>query len=174
MRKSYVLGMGLGLLLTSVVLFSLNFITNVRSSHEVIRLSGRVSAGTSNQTYYHTALHDKPRLIGEVLVEGGGIYFQMQSDFPENDLNTYVEPSYSFSILDAGTSVKYSFIFDNSFSQQDKLVTFSLREEVSELSLVILGWLGVFVIAPLGVILTLIGLIVKPTEKGNQYKFTSR
>jgi hypothetical protein len=165
MRKGCVLGIGFGLLLTGIVLFSLNFVANVRSPHEVVRLSGRVSAGTSNQTYYHTAPHNKPRLVGEVLVEGGRIYFQIQSDLPENDLNTYVESSYNFTILDAGTSAKYTFIFDNSFSQQDKSVTFSLREEVAEVSLAILGWLGLLVMIPIGLIVALIGLFLKTNQK---------
>ena len=90
-----------------------------------------VKGGTSNSTYYHTAIHDEPSLRGNLSVHGGGIYFAVIADGVE-ELNTYVEQFYEFSIEDAGTSVQYYFIFDNTHSEQDKTVSFNLREEVTD------------------------------------------
>ena len=134
-----------------------------------------VKGGTSNSTYYHTSIHDEPSLLGNLSVHGAGIYFAVIADGVE-ELNTYVEQFYEFSIEDAGTSVQYYFVFDNTHSERDKTVFFNLTQEVTDplywrgLLLRLLGTVGFIILMPLGIIISIVGLKHKQRKAEKQSK----
>jgi hypothetical protein len=119
-----------------------------------------VKGGTSNSTHYHTAIHDKPSLLGNLSVHGGDIYFAVRGDGFEG-LNKHVEHFYEFSIEDAWTSAQYDFVFNNTHSEQDKTVSFNLREEVTDSPYSLLGTVGFIMLTPLGITISIVGLLHK-------------
>jgi len=119
-----------------------------------------VKGGTSNSTYYHTAIGGEPSLLGNLSVHGGDIYFAVRGDGFEG-LNKHVEQFYEFSIEDVWRSAQYDFVFNNTHSEQDKTVSFNLREEVTVPQYPLLGTVGFFILIPLGIIISIVGLVHK-------------
>ncbi len=140
------LALGVLLLLLSVLSFT--------RTDTVIDISFLVEPGEKygpydNGTYYHTRILSKSVLIGEVLVESGSI------NVTANGYNTYhlrnilIDQDYSFAIDPADDL--YTFTFDNTGSNVQSSIAFTLQER----------WMNTFLLMP-----SFIGILLMATGVG--------
>jgi len=131
--KSRIRLAGLVLIVIAMASFALTATIKQENTYEAVTFSDIVEAGKSEETYYHTTLFAKSKLIGNLTVEGGNIYFQViGSNLDEKRYmrdKILVEGSYDFSF---SAEDLYYFVFNNTHSDKDKKVTFNLREQAVE------------------------------------------
>jgi hypothetical protein len=104
-------------------------------------------------TYYHTLVLTKSVLIGEILVEGEGIYFTANGYNTKELENVYINQNFSF-IIDPADDL-YTFTFDNTKGGAESYVVFSLKERWIDIFQLILGLIGLLMLAPAGLVIFL-------------------
>jgi len=150
---------GLVLLLVGSSLFLLSFFSATRVD-TVIDISFVVEprgkyGPYENGTYHHTRVISKSTLIGEVIVESGGVNFTANGYNTQHLKNVFINQNYSFAINPADDL--YTFTFDNEDGIQS-LVRFTLKERWMNILLLIPSFVILMISAPTGIILIITDL----------------
>lgn len=149
--------LGLALLMLGLALFLLSF-AHMFKTKKVIDVSFVIEPGKKhepyeNRTYHHTVVFTKSALIGEILVEGEGIYFTANGYNRKELKDFYINQSFSFTIDPANDL--YTFTFDNTKGSTESYVNFSLKEQWISVFHLILGLISLSTLAPAGLIIFL-------------------
>jgi len=107
----------------------------------------------ANGTAYHTRVISKSKLIGEVDVEGGGVYFTANGYNTENLKNVFIDQRYSFTVDPADDL--YTFTFDNAASTARSSIRFALKERWVNILLLVPSFIGFLALVPTGLALFL-------------------
>ena len=147
--------MGLVLLLLGASLFLLSYFNATRID-TVIDVSfvleiGEVHGPYENGTYYHTRVMSKSTLMGEVMVEGGGVNFTANGYNTQHLKNVFVNQNYSF-IVDPADDL-YTFNFDNAVGSTQVSIRFTLREKWMNILSLIPSFIILSISAPTGIVL---------------------
>lgn len=154
-QKPTTLVVGLLLLLLGTSLFLLSFNSATRTDI-VIDTSFILEPGETQEEYYHTTILSKSALTGAVSVEGEGINFTVYGYNTRHLTNVYINQNYSL-VIDPADDL-YTFIFDNSRNDSQSSINFTLEESWMAIPLLILSFIGLLVLTPTGLILTIISL----------------
>jgi len=103
-----------------------------------------------NGTCHHTRVISKSTLMGEVIVDGGGVNFTANGYNTQHLKNVFINQNYSFAINPADDL--YWFTFDNEGSIQSS-VKFTLKERWMSILLLIPSFVILMISAPTGIIL---------------------
>ena len=106
-----------------------------------------------NGTCHHRRVISKSTLMGEVMVEGGGVNFTANEYNTQHLKNVFINQNYSFAINPADDL--YWFTFDNEGSIQSS-VKFTLKERWMSILLLIPSFVILMISAPTGIILIII------------------
>ena len=117
-----------------------------------------------NGTYHHTRVISKSALIGEVVVEGGGINFTANGYNTGHIKNVFVSQNYSFVINPADDL--YTFTFDNVGGIQSS-VRFTLKERWMNILLLIPSFIILLISAPAGIVLIVMDIHERARVKGD-------
>lgn len=154
-QKPTTLVVGLLLLLFGISLFLWSFSSAMRTDI-VIDTSFILEPGETQEEYHHTRILSKSALTGAVSVEGEGINFTAYFFNTQHLEDVYINQNFSFAIDPADDL--YIFIFDNSRSDGQSSINFTLEESWMAIPLLILSFIGLLVLTPTGLILTIISL----------------
>lgn len=141
--------MGLVLLVLGVSLLLLSVLSFNRTD-TMIDISFFLEPGEKygpyeNGTYYHTRIFSKSVLIGEVLVESGSINFTVNGYNTHHLRNVLIDQDYSFAI-DPADDI-YTFTFDNTGSNVQSSIAFTLQERWMNIFLLIPSFIGILLVA---------------------------
>ncbi|MFQ5711183.1 MAG: hypothetical protein ACE5GD_05310 [Candidatus Geothermarchaeales archaeon] len=156
------ISIGLALLIVGGVLVLSSIVVKQKTTYDAVTLSGVVKAGESNWTLYHTRVFAKSKLHGSLGVVGGDIYLHIKGFNVDEkryvNEKIHVSDSYSFSF---SAEDLYNFYFNNTHSDEDKVIAFDLKEEAIEPPpwLLQLSVISLFFILPAGLILIVVGYI---------------
>jgi len=158
-RRFYV---GLVLLSLGVTLFLFSFLiaTKVES---VIDTSFVLEPRKEYETYHHTRVISISSLTGEVVVEGGGVYLTAYGYNTKHLENVFINQNLSFTIDPAHDL--YTFTFENTGSNLQSSIKFTLKERLMSLRLLIPAFITLLISAPVGTVLIVGGLRKKTQEK---------
>jgi len=157
---------GLVLLSLGVFPFLLSFIIATRTN-TVIDISFVLEPGEKygppykNGTYHHTRVISKSTLIGEVLVEGGGINFTANGFNTQHLKNVLINQSYSF-VIDPADDL-YWFTFENNDRIQSS-IKFTLEEKWINIFLLAPGFISLMILTAIGLALSLMSIRKKTTQ----------
>lgn len=145
----------MGLVLSTLI------VVPVTSSEGMISVSFTIEPGTTygpydNGTVYHTRIFGTSVLMGEVVIEGQGIYLTVSGEHTHHLKGIYVSAQYEF-VIDPAED-QYTFTFDNTDGIANSSVRFILEEAWTRP--VALSSSGTFIAWFGGVLLFLAGLIV--------------
>ena len=168
-----VVGLVLLLLGSSLFLLSLSSVTRADIVIEVsfVLGPGEKYGPDEDGTYYHTRVISKSTLTGEVVVEGGGINFTSNGYNTQHLKNVFVDQNYSFVINPADDL--YTFTFDHAEGGLQSSIKFTLEERWMEIPLLILGFVGLLMLVPAGLILIIMSLRKKATKRNLESRFKS-
>ena len=149
--------LGLALLTLGLALFLLSLVYMFKT-HTVIEVSFVIEPSKKyepyeNGTYHHTVVFTKSALIGEISVEGEGIYFTANGYNRKELKDVYINQNLSFTIDPADDL--YTFTFDNTNGNTESRVMFSLKERWINIFQLILGLISLSTLAPAGLIIFL-------------------
>jgi hypothetical protein len=116
-----------------------------------------------NGTYYHTHVITKSTLMGEVLVEGGGVYFTADGYNTQHLKNIFINQNYSLVVEPADD--QYTFTFENTGGDLQSSIKFTLKERWMNILSLIPAFIILLVSAPTGTVLIIAGLRKKPSKK---------
>lgn len=113
-------------------------------------------------TYHHTRVISKSTLIGEVEIKGGGIYFTANGYDTQHLKTVFINQNYSF-VIDPADDI-YTFTFENIDSNIQSSVKFTLKEKWIKILLLIPGFIGLLILTPMGLFLSIMNLRKKLTQ----------
>jgi len=116
-----------------------------------------------NGTYYHTHVITKSTLMGEVLVEGGGVYFTANGYNTQHLKNIFINQNYSLVVEPADD--QYTFTFENPGDNLQSSIKFTLKERWMNIPSLIPAFIILLISAPTGTVLIIAGLRKKPSKK---------
>lgn len=116
-----------------------------------------------NGTYYHTHVISKSTLMGEVTVEGEGVYFTAEGYNTQHLKNIFINQNYSLVIEPADD--QYTFTFENSGGNLQSSIKFTLKERWINTPSLIPAFVILLILAPLGTSLIIAGLRKKTSKK---------
>jgi len=117
-----------------------------------------------NGTYHHTRVISKSTLMGEVIVEDGGIYFTTNGYNTQHLKNIFINQNFSL-IIDPADDL-YTFTFENTGSNIQSSIKFTLKEKWTNILLLIPGFIGLLILTPTGLVLSIMRLRKKSTQIG--------
>lgn len=112
-------------------------------------------------TSYHTHVITKSTLMGEVLIEGGGVNFTAEGYNTQHLKNIFINQNYSLVIKPADD--RYTFIFENTGVNLSS-IKFTLKERWMPFLLLIPAFIILLILAPIGTVLIIAGLRKKPSQ----------
>jgi len=136
-------------------LFILSFLSAIRTD-TVIDSSFVLELGEEYETYYHTRIITISSLTGEVVVEGVGVYLTAYGYNTKHLENVFIDQNFSFTINPADDL--YSFTFENSGSNTQSSVKFTLEEKWLNFSMLIPGFISLMISVPGGIFLIIVSL----------------
>jgi len=156
---------GLVLLALGVSSFILSFVIATKTD-TVIDISFVLEPGEKrgpgeNGIYHHTKVISKSILIGEVLVQGGGINFTANGFNTQHLKNVLINQNYSF-VIDPADDL-YWFTFENNGSIQSS-IKFILKEKWINIFLLVPGFTSLLILTAIGLALSLVSIRKKPTQ----------
>jgi hypothetical protein len=116
-----------------------------------------------NGTYYHTHVISKSTLMGEVIVEGGGVYFTANGYNTQHLKNIFINQNYSLVIEPADD--QYTFTFENTGGNLQSSIKFTLKERWMPFLSLTPAFIILLISAPIGTVLIIAGLRKKPSKK---------
>jgi hypothetical protein len=150
----------LALLLLSSSLFLLLFFDATRTDTVIetsfILQPGEIYGPYMNGTYYHTRVIAKSVLMGEVVAEGEGIKLTASGFNTQHLKNVFINQSYSFAIDPADDL--YTFIFNNTGSDVQSVVQFTLKERWTNVYSLITAFIFLTVAISTGTALIIMGI----------------
>jgi len=156
---------GLILLSLGVSLFLLSFVIATKTDTVidisfVLEPSERYGPPYTNGTYHHTRVITKSALMGEVLVQDGGINFTANGFNTHHLENVFISQNYSF-VIDPADDL-YWFTFENTGDIQSS-IKFTLREKWINIFLLVPGFISLLLLTSTGLALSILGIRKKPT-----------
>ncbi len=158
-RRFYV---GLVLLSVGVTLFLFSFLSATQTE-SVIDTSFVLEPREEYETYHHTRIFSKSSLTGEVVVEGVGVDLTTYGYNTKHLRNVFINQNLSFTINPAHDL--YSFTFENSGSNTQSSVKFTLEEKWLSFFMLIYGFISLMISVPVGTVLIVAGLRKKTKGK---------
>jgi len=163
--------LGLVLLSLGVSLFLLSFLF-VTKTDTVVDVSfvlehGEKRGPDQDGIYHHTRVFSRSALIGKVLVLGGAVNFSANGYNAWHLENVFVSRDYSF-VVDPADDL-YWFVFENVDDNIGSSIRFTLKERWIDYLLLIPAFIILLILAPLGIVLIIMGLHERPrrTERGS-------
>ena len=140
---------GLVLLLLGSSLSLLSFLSASRTD-TVTDISFVLEPDETYETYHHTRIFGKSILVGEIMVEDGGINFTAYGYNAQHLENVPIGQNYSFVVNPADDL--YTFKFENSKNNVQSSIGFTLEET----------WLSYFMLIPafIGLLIVTAGLVI--------------
>jgi len=135
-------------------LFILSFLSATRTD-TVIDTSFVLEPREEYETYHHTRVITISSLTGEVVVEGVGVDLTTYGYNTKHLRNVFIDQNLSFTINPADDL--YSFTFENSGSNTQSSVKFTLEEKGSFFML-IPGFISLMISVPAGIFLIIVSL----------------
>lgn len=158
--------LGLVLLSIGVTLFLFSFLIATRTDTVIdtsFVLEPTEKYGSyENGTYYHAHVISKSALLGEVLVEGGGVNFTADGYNTQHLKNIFIDQNYSLFIDSADD--QYTFTFENPSESLQSSIKFTLKERWMPFLLLIPAFIILLILAPIGTVLIVTGLRKKPSQ----------
>ena len=123
------------------------------STDTVIDVSLVLEPGEKYETYHHTRVISKSTLAGEIVVEDEGINFTAYGYRTQHLKNVFVNQNYSFTVDPANDL--YTFKFENSKSNVQSSIKFTLEETWLNFFMLIPAFIGLLILVPAGLVLVI-------------------